>query len=352
MDSCINPLASESDSYYDSRSIKSKKYKTIGDLKKAGINSIIQTTARMDTSSERDYLDKWLYDTHYSKKEMCGNLTDRIENITNKICYREIIKRCFNDVDILSDNTTKQILSKPTVDFITELHSISPSIVGSFIDYLMRRIISELIGKEFIDSRSERGSKIHHIETRNNENEINHLCKPIVNYNDKTDIELKQICLDMGFCNILGVSDSAINITIKITKKNMNNNFNDASRAIVIKSLNNITNKCKYKTGGVFTCMQNNTTKTYDTTCIFPKCQVLCYEKSKNTLEYKTENIIEDIFITSLFHSEAFLQGPKQDHFNEIYEKITTNCRIHDILIKPLTKMCKEIIKDKSDIYS
>ena len=93
MDSCINPLDSESDNYYDSRSIKSKKYKTIGDLKKAAINSIIQTTARMDKCLERDYLDKFLYDTHYSKKEMCGNLTDRIENINNKICYREIIRK-------------------------------------------------------------------------------------------------------------------------------------------------------------------------------------------------------------------------------------------------------------------
>jgi hypothetical protein len=131
----------------------------------------------------------------------------------------------------------------------------------------------------------------------------------------------------------------------------MNDNFNDASRAIVIKTLNNITNKCKYKTGSVFTCTQNNTTKTYDTTCIFPKCQILCYQKTKNTSEYKTENIIEDIFITSLFHSEAFLQAPKQEHFNKVYEKLTTTNAIHDILIMPLTDICKELIKDKSDIF-
>ena len=111
----------------ESIAIKSKKYKTIGDLKKAGIKSMIQVTARMDRCIGRDYLDKWIWDTYYSKKEMLGNLTMRIDNINNSICYREIMKRCFGNVDILSNNTTKEILSKPSIELIKELHTISPS---------------------------------------------------------------------------------------------------------------------------------------------------------------------------------------------------------------------------------
>jgi hypothetical protein len=357
MDSCINPHSSTSDSYYDSRSIKSKKYKTIGILKQACINSIIQTTSRMDASSERDYLDKWLYDTHYSKKEMYGMLTDRIENISNKICYREIIKRCFNDIDILSSNTTKQILSKPSIDFITELHSISPSIVGSFIDYLVRRIISELTGKEFRDRRCESGSHSHICRTKCDslcakshnatctKSSFTHICTPVINYNDKTDIELKQLSLDMGFSQINTGSAKPT----KITKRNINENLSDSAREILIKTLNSITNKCKYDVNCQLTCKEDMTT--LGNICILPKCQLSSYQKTKNTLEYKTEHIVEDIFITSLFHSEAFLQAPKQEHFNEVYEKLTTNDAINDILIKPMTDLCKDIIKDKSDIF-
>jgi hypothetical protein len=146
----------------------------------------------------------------------------------------------------------------------------------------------------------------------------------------------------MGFSQIFGVGGTTKEI--KITKKNMNQQLDEASRAFVIQSLNNITNKCKYKIGG--SCNLTN-----ENTCILPKCQVLCYQKTKNTLEYKTEHIIEDIFITSLFHSEAFFQAPKQGHFNEIYDKLTKYHSINDILIKPLTEMCKDIIKDKSDIF-
>ena len=321
MNSCIHAPGSKADSYYDSMSIKNKKYKTIGDLKQAGIISIIQTTTRMDKYPERDYLDKWLYDTHYSKKEMWGNLTERIKNISNKICYREIIKRCFNDVDILSNNISKQLLSKPTVDYITELHSISPSTVGSFIDYLMRRIISEITGKEFRDRRSER-------IISESCYEIKHVCKPMINYNDKTDIELKTILINMG--------------------KNIKEKFSDSDKEFAIRSLSNDTNKpCKYHVK----CRTVHSDGPGEWIGFkLPKCQTLCYQKSRNTFEYKTEHIIEDIFITSLFHGEAFGQVPKQEHVNEIYEKLTTNHSINDILIKPLTEMCKEIIKDKSDI--
>jgi hypothetical protein len=282
--------------------IKSKKYKTIGDLKKAGIRSMIQVTARMDGCIGRDYLDKWLWDTYYSKKEMLGNLTMIIHNISNSICYREIMKRCFNNVDILSNSTTKEILSKTSINLITELHAISPSMLGTFIDYLMRRIISELSGTLFVDSRS---------------NGAKHTCKSAINYEEKSLSELKELCRNDGVYT--KYDDSG-----EMDKEEM------------IQYLNETTN-CKF----MIKCMNN---------CMLPICQFLCYKKTKNTVEYKTKDIIVEIFITSLFHSEAFGRAPQQEHFNKIYERLTKNTTVADILIPALTELCDELIKDKHNI--
>ena len=110
----------------DETPLQSKKYRTIGELKKAGNRSVIMTTARMEKCMGRDLLDQWLWDTHYCKKEMVGNLTTRIANINNKICYREMMKRCFQNVDILSSSQIKSILTKECIDsfmhYIQYLH--------------------------------------------------------------------------------------------------------------------------------------------------------------------------------------------------------------------------------------
>jgi len=60
----------------DSTKITSKKYKTIGDLKKAQHKSIIHTVIQLKPSIEKDYLCKWLFETHYNKK-FIGNLTNK-----------------------------------------------------------------------------------------------------------------------------------------------------------------------------------------------------------------------------------------------------------------------------------
>ena len=70
----------------------------------------------------------------------------------------------------------------------------------------------------------------------------------------------------------------------------------------------------------------------------------------KNTVEYKTKDIIVEIFITSLFHSEAFGRAPQQEHFNKIYERLIKDTTVTDILIPALTELCNDLIKDKSNI--
>jgi hypothetical protein len=155
----------------DSCPIPSKKYKTIGELKLTSKDSLIQTLSRMEKCPERDYLDKYIFDTHYgvdmllserqsdtninikeytrkivydNKSIRCKNLTALLPVFNNQICYRTIIKRCFNNNDILANVTIKQILSSASTSFIQELHSISSSLTGTFVDYLIRRIMCEI----------------------------------------------------------------------------------------------------------------------------------------------------------------------------------------------------------------
>jgi len=250
----------------DETPLQSKKYRTIGELKQAGIRSVILTTARMEKCMGRDLLDQWLWDTHYCKKEMVGNLTTRIANINNKICYREMMKRCFQNVDILSSSQIKSILTKECIDFIRELHSISPSLLGTFIDYLIRRIICELTCTHFQDNRSDDLTV------------PNHVC----------------------------------------------------------------TNGCKL-------CIEVFTWLDTCSTCELPICQYLCYEKTKQTNTYKTVDIVLEIFITSLFHSEAFGGTPQQETFNRMYHELSSQKTIQ--FVQECTEMCTNLIQYHTTIH-
>ena len=135
--------------------IKSKSYSTIGDLLKAPVRSIISVTSRMEKCSERDFLYEWLYKNHYSKQTMEHNLTNRIKKISNKVCFDYFSKHCFNNLS-LTDFKTKTILTEKSIAIITRLHTIEPSLCGTFIDYLMRRIICKIKYIDFNDSRVDR----------------------------------------------------------------------------------------------------------------------------------------------------------------------------------------------------
>jgi hypothetical protein len=137
--------------------ISSKKYKSIDELLKAPIKNIILISINEKNDNIRGYLFEWLYINHYGKIEMDGNLTSRIRNINNVPCYYYIIKNVFNNIDILKYNkTTKQILNNNCINFIKSLHIIDASMTGTFLDYLIRRIICEKTNKIFFDSRADK----------------------------------------------------------------------------------------------------------------------------------------------------------------------------------------------------
>jgi hypothetical protein len=136
--------------------ITSKKYKTIGELLQAPIKSIILVSNKEKDDNIKKYIFEWLYLNYYDKKEMNGSLTSRIKKIDNNSCYYYIIKNVFDNIDILQHNkTSKPILNSNCINFIKKIHTIEPSLTGTFLDYLMRRIICEKTNEIFYDSRAE-----------------------------------------------------------------------------------------------------------------------------------------------------------------------------------------------------
>ena len=243
----------------NSTKIRSKKYKTIGKLLEAPIKSIILVSINEKDNNIRIYLFEWLYINHYSKKNMIGNLTSRIKHIANKPCYFYIIKNIFNNIDISQYNkTTKLILNNVCITFIKTLHMIEPSLIGVFLDYLMRRIICEKTNKIFCDNRAD------------------------------------------TFCNI--------------TQTSVSNNDKEFIFSNLPISMND------------------------------------SYKNVKDTIHYKTENILIEIFITSLSHTLAFCGIPNQDKVNNIIYLIQNTPNIIEIFLTPLNNLCSELSNESNDI--
>jgi hypothetical protein len=240
--------------------ITSKKYKTIGELLQAPIKSIILVSINEKDSNIKTYLFEWLYLNHYGKKGIIGNLTSRIKNISNKPCYYYIVKNVFDNIDILQHNkTTKQILNSDCINFIKNLHIIEPSLTGTFVDYLMRRIICEKTSQPFYDSRAERECNFTHISVSSNDKEFVFSKLPI-----------------------------SMNVS---------------------------------------------------------------YKNAKDTTIYKTENILLEIFITSLSHTLAFCGTPNQEKVKNIINLIQNTHNIIELFFTPLKQFCVNLLlNDENNI--
>jgi hypothetical protein len=78
-------------------------------------------------------------------------------------------------------------------------------------------------------------------------------------------------------------------------------------------------------------------------------CKNECFYKSKDTSKYKTSDIILEIFITSLSHSEFFGQKINEIDVKKFYELLMDKEKTN-ILLNELTEMCKTMIQNKSEI--
>jgi hypothetical protein len=197
-----------------------------------------------------------------------GSLTDRFKNINSNICYNSIYRNIFNNN--YNDTIKKyNILPLKCSNIVKLLHSIDPSITGSFIDYLIRRIICELLNTEFYDIRASMRL-----------DNVNHTCN---------------------------------------------------------------SEDCRYSIEFEY----QDKEEVFNKNCTLPYCRLHSYNLTKLTNKYKTPDIIEHIFITSLSHGEAFGTCPNQDNVNKILDILKDN--IFD-LYTPLMILCKNIIKNKENI--
>jgi len=251
----------------DDTIIASLRYNNIRDIKE-DIKYCINYTSHIKDIKLKKYLEDFLFENHYKMIFKSGSLTDRFKNINSNICYNSIYRNIFNNN--YNDTIKKyNILPLKCTNIVKLLHNIDPSITGSFIDYLIRRIICELLNIEFDDSRA-------------------------------------SWCLD---------------------------------------SVDHICNSedCKYSIEFEY----QDEEAVFKKICTLPYCRLHSYNLTKLTNQYKTPDIIEHIFITSLSHVEAFGACPNQDNVNRILEILGSN--FFD-LYTPLMILCKNMIKNKETI--
>jgi hypothetical protein len=354
--------------------------KKILDWKKMDMTVLSRSISKMKDSAERDYLIKWVFENYYLKKKLkrtiLRNLTAIIkDNFTNKISYCEIMRRCFDDVDILNSNkTNKKILDEDSCKIIQQMHSINASLTGTFLDYLIRRIICEIRNTEFIDSRA-----THICKTQDDNVKISDGLYDTWIYDGKDELAEWLIKEKDDFnSKIIGTLTEGDKFIVleknekwmKIFYKNMigwvrimipnNENF----RVLDTPELEYVPNKyfrhfqmnchycqygCNYKIENM-RCFPNKEGEfEQGAPCYLPICRYLAYEYVKDTSNYATEDLVQEIFITSLAHTECFMQTPRQSHVDEILNilKDEINC---DILYKSLLKLSNELIENKKNI--
>ena len=349
--------------------ITSKKYKTIGELLKSPIKSIILVSNNEKNEDIKSYLYEWLYKNHYSNIRMVGNLTTRIKNISNQPCYHYIMKECFNNIDCNFNKTTKKILNDECIQFIKKLHIIDTSLTGTFLDYLVRRIICEIKKIQFYDSRGSRQI--------NNDNEINTNLNneevwtfiinddygswsvfenPSIKSNKIVAIshgdnfivkDKKNEWLNIKYKNYTGWIRYRIPNCINFTDIEFDEKQYILNKYIQRVEPNTLTHICSH--GCIRRFEQeifHGKLPDYVPECKFNECFNVCYEKSKNTELYTTIDIMKELFITSLSHSTSFGGCPGQTKVNEILDLIKYTTNIEDIFYLPLKNLCQELVKE------
>lgn len=340
-----------------------KNYKTIGELKNAPKKDILRCVGLMKETPIRDYLDKYFFEKIMFENKLTDSLTNRIKHISNKSCYREIIKRCFYNFDLISNNnkTEKKILTEEVILLINKMHDISSSNTGIFIDYLIRRIICEIKNAPFYDSRANSiiGCINNNIFYKENEDIYQFIINDKSKFwsinkepNYKSEIigniimgdsfigyEKINEWLKIKYQNVYGYIRWKIPNCINFYETELYNEY--IENKYIIKQQHNNTGYISNNR----VCEHNITN--YET--ILPICQNLSYEKMKDINNYKSYNIMKEIFIVSLSHSISFGGCCNQTIFdlfiNEL-NNIHNNKKIYD----ELYSLCNELLYNKEKV--
>jgi hypothetical protein len=357
----------------------SGKYKTIGELKNIKLKYASLVISKMKCGKTKEYISKWFFEKNL--KPFYGNLSSRIKNINNNACYTHIINHCFDGINSLQTlETIKPILNDKCKNIINELHNIDSSGTGTFIDYLIRRIISEIRNTKFYDTRASKiinldgfsmkndkqinDKQIWEFNTNNCESSITRWTihsEPCLNSNaidfikngyKFIELERKDEWLKIKYNETIGwvrylVPDVDLLIQNNINIKDYINNKYFIKIEIDNDDYNHFCKAgCKRHMEKCLFYVSDDCDDDIRE-CLFPLCQNMCYIKVQDTENYETKDILKEIYITSCCHAESFFACPQQEKFDKIIKILD---KIDIDFIYNLNKLCKSLVLNSKNV--
>lgn len=340
----------------DESYVNSKTFKNIREIKECNnLRKVISYIKQMEEGPSKNYLKKYLYESYYEPKlNFDGNLTDRIMKIDNSFCYSHIMSACFDSYDIYKNFQVKKILNQEDIVIITDLHGVCSSLCGIFIDYLFRRVISELSSISFYDSRADRILASDNIITYIDEKD--NIWEFIENdYAEYWTIRIEPVMSSEIIGEIFQgdtfIFLEKIEIWMKIKYKEIigwvrhrlpkdENSLEMIQNQYLRKKTHICSKACKYL------IQQRMPAKTI-ISCLLDTCQNISYNKTKN-MNNPSKDILYDIFITSLCHTEFFGFSPRLEKVKLFQQKLNEISKTD--FINSFTQSCKIFIKDNSNV--
>ena len=351
--------------------INSKKYKTIGDLLKAPPRSIKCVCSKLEDKAAKEYIVKLLL----PQIKMSGNMTNRIK-ILNSSCISEyILSNVLNIISRIPNQIVNIIDKNIANDIITLIYDVNPSMCGTFFDYVVRRIIAEIKKEKFEDERMKNIIRHYNNDDSYNDDNNNEYIFKEINFlqydlskkmwwfrsNDitfgcihKYKEPIKSESTKLPCCLLFGDVFQCILKTDSYMKIIHNAKICYIFNLEYMEELDYYpAHTCKYSmgnpTGDISVGGHYN--------CNYPVCRVESYKKIKDTINYKTKDIIPEIFISSICHSESFIecmQTPScinMKTFGKMYSIISSEIFLENLtqhIISPLIKYFTNYISDKS----
>ena len=351
--------------------INSKKYKTIGELLKAPSRSIKCVCSKLDDKAAKEYIVKLLL----PEIKMSGNLTNRIKSLNSSCISEYILSNVFNITSYKPFQITNIIDKNIANDIITPIYDVSPSMCGTFFDYVVRRIIAEIKQEKFHDERMRNIIKQYknNEDSNNKDDNVEYVFKElnflqydlskkmwwfrsnditygrIYKYKEPIKDESKKFpCWKNGFyvdnTMLFGDVFQCILKTDNYMKIIHNAEICYIFNLEYMEELDYYPgHTCKYKH-----CMHYN--------CNYPVCRVESYKKIKDTINYKTKDIIPEIFISSICHSESFIERMQTPScinmktFGKMYSIISSEVFLENLtqhIINPLIQYFTNYICNK-----
>lgn len=315
----------------------------------------------------------------YLREPLYGNLSNRVRHLGTKVAYCHIVNHCFDGIDITDNKEVLRILPINFKENLSYLHAIDPASCGIFLDYLIRRIMDELRGNEFTDTRAD---KITDLDTMVKENRpiwvfdsdgpmlsskekisywmvmetpnLNSLCvAKIPNGGRFVELSRDREWLKIAYANTTGWVryllpdvENPAGVSGNIKDYVPNEWFSIVAQDHYCYSQRG----CGVVDTGGYLASHGIEIK-IDTREIFPSCSLPicrneCYVKVKDTKKYHTRDILEELLITSTCHMQAFGECPDEDNILRMFLFLES----YRFSVDPLYRICEKLLANCNNL--